>query len=135
MRVRIHTTSDEQWEMASKVEADRIPFFTPGMIGCRTFIAVYMGEKVIGIASLTEETVWMENAIGVGYISTHVDHRNQGVSKLLVDAVFDYAKETKRGISNTRYEPDGELYLKPVIQRTALKYPSVKFVEREQLTR
>lgn len=108
-----------------------IPMFNSDMIGHRTYILAQKGDEIVGVVSLTESTIWHENCLGVGYISTHVNYRNQGICKLLVDALFKYAKKSKRNISNSHYKPDGERYLRHVMQRTAARYQGVTLFERD----
>lgn len=110
---------------------DVIPMFNSDMIGHRTYILAMNGDEIVGVVSLTEETLWHPNSVGVGYISTHIMHRNKGISKLLVDALFKYASHTKRNISNSIYKPDGEQYLRHVMARTAKQYPNLILFERE----
>ena len=127
---RILKTHDEQIEFLSKDLKPFIPFFTVCMMGFRTYIVALEDNAVVGLVSLTEETLWHENCLGVGFVSTHVNHRNKGVSTALVKALFEYARTSGKGISNTKYEPDGEKYLKPVMTRVAAAHSDVKFIER-----
>lgn len=130
MHAAILKSYDAQWDMAQLVDRGSIRFFNHGMIGCRTFIAVYHDQKIVGLASLTESSNWHDNAIGVGYISTHKGYRKKGVAKLLVETLFNYAATTHRDISNTSYEPDGKLYLRHVMQRVSTQHPEVTLYER-----
>jgi GNAT superfamily N-acetyltransferase len=97
----------------------------------RTYFAALRGEQLVGVAAISETTVWHENSIGVGYISTHDEYKQGGVSKAIVEALFQYAKSSKRNISNSRYEPDGELYLRRMMTAAAARHPEVILFERD----
>jgi GNAT superfamily N-acetyltransferase len=130
MKIKVLIGYDAQWEMSQTFNHSSISFFDPDMMGQRTLLVAYNDNVVVGIAAIVEKTVWYPNALGIGYISTHDDHRNIGVATALVTALFDYAKKSCKHISNTPYEPDGERYLKHVMHRISNNYPSVTLYER-----
>lgn len=116
--------------MARTVDPESIQFFSGDVIDWRTYIVAYLENRVVGVVSLVEETKCYLNSVGVGFISTHIDYRNQGVAKALVEALFAFAALRGKNLANTAYEPLGELYLERVMQRTALQYPDVVLYER-----
>lgn len=111
------------------IEADSFEFFKYAVasetLQHRKYILVEHGIKVIGICCFNPCTFKAENALGLAYIETHKDFKNQGVSKLLVCALFDYAKVSEKRIAIGWYEPEGELYLRHQME----KFSSVTGVE------
>lgn len=131
MQVAIHTETQDKESMLRKIERGSIPFFTEMLMDWRTYVVVYDGNRVVGMAGLLEHSVRCDNSIGIAFISTHKKHRNRGIAKMLVDAVFKYAQDSGKNLANTEYEPDGEKYLRHIMHRTAEKYPKVKLFECE----
>lgn len=131
MQVVIHTDAQDKQSMLRKIEQHSIPFFMEMLLDWRTYVVVYEGNRIVGMAGLLEHAVRCDNSIGIAFISTHKDHRNRGIAKILVDAVFKYAQDTGKNLANTEYEPDGEKYLRHIMHRTAEKYPKVKLFEYE----
>lgn len=79
-------------------------------------------HRIIGICCVNPNTLKGPNAIGIGYIDVHADYRNQGVGKLLVRALMQYAQKSGKAVYPGFYEPMGELYIKHVIERIANEY-------------
>lgn len=108
-----------------------IDFFSYDYVAHRNYIAVIDDGNIIGLAGFVDVSFRTPGSIGVSFISTHGEFRNQGVSKLLIDGLFKYAQSLNLNISNTCYEPDGLLYLKHTMTNVQLKYPTVKLFERD----
>lgn len=111
------------------IEAEHFEFFkyewARETLQHREYILVADGIKVVGICSFNPRTFKAEDALGLAYIETHADFKNQGVSKLLVRALFDYAKTLQKRIAIGWYEHEGELYLRHQME----KFSSVTGVE------
>jgi GNAT superfamily N-acetyltransferase len=127
---RILKTYDEQAQYINESLKPFIPFLSVSLMGFRTVVVALENNVVVGIASLTEESSWHADCLGVGYVSTHKHYRDQGVATALAKAIFQYAHDIGKGISNTKYEPDGIMYLQKVMTRLATEYKNVKFIER-----
>lgn len=97
----------------------------------RTFFVAQIDRCIVGITSVRNSSAYHENAVGVGYISTHKRYQNLGVATAMVKALFAHAQLEGKAISNSPYELEGDIYLKPVMQRVSNKYPTVEFVERD----
>lgn len=110
--------------------------FSPDLVAHRSFVVALSDEvKVVGIAQLVEISSRVDNAIGIGFIETHVDFRNQGISKHLVNSVFALAQSLGKDVANTSYEPDGERWLKHTMHAYASAYPNVRLIERDEPTK
>lgn len=107
-----------------------VPFFSKDLIRHRTYIAALDGRQVLGLACVTESSMRIPGALGVSFVSTHPQHRHQGVATRLVQGLFDFARNEAKGIANTAYEPDGERWLRHVFARQAQQYPDVVLYER-----
>ena len=107
-----------------------IPFFDRNMVPHRTYLAALLRRQVVGLVALVESSSRVPGALGVGFISTHVEFLNQGISSQLARALFDFALDQKKAISMTAYEPDGEIWLRHVLQRIAAATPSVQLIEQ-----
>lgn len=112
----------------------KLPFFHPEQLDemrFRTFLVATINNAVTGIVALRNQSVRLDNAVGVGYISTHKEYRNMGVATAMVHALFAHAHLHGKAIANTAYEPEGLIYLQPVMERVWNRYPSVDLNERD----
>lgn len=97
----------------------------------RTLLVAQIDRCVVGIISVHNNSAHHENAVGVGYVSTHKKYQNLGVATAMVKALFAHAQLQGKAIANSPYELEGEIYLQPVMQRVSNKFPTVEFVERD----
>jgi GNAT superfamily N-acetyltransferase len=109
---------------------DAFQFFDRERIPHRTYVAVLEEGRVVGLAALLESSGRHPGALGVGFIETHAHHRQRGIGKLLVEGLFQFARQEGKAIANTEYEPDGERYLKHLMAAAAQRYPDVTLFER-----
>lgn len=105
-------------------------YFDRRVLNMRTYVVVLEKDEIVGMVALTENSMWADNAFGVGFIETHAEHRQRGISKLLVDGLFRLARKDGKAISNTPYTPNGFEWLRPVMHEAAQRYPDVKLHER-----
>lgn len=111
-----------------------VPFFEPFQLEAldiRTLLVAQLDQCIVGITSFHKNSFRVENAVGVGYISTHTNYRNLGVATAMVKALFTQAQLQGKAIANTPYEPDGEIYLRHVMARTWNRFPDVELIERD----
>lgn len=132
LTVRLLRSREEKAPLAIPAQDEKIPFLGYDLLEHRCFLTAFQGEKVVGVVSLVMDSHRIPGALGVGFVSTHSDHRNQGVSRTLVQALFELACQRRQAIANTSYEPDGDRWLRHVMHRTAKAYPQVEFFERDQ---
>lgn len=130
MKIRVLRTIREKLPLWDDKSLKDIPFFSTDVIRHRAYIAAMQGQKIVGMACVTEDSMRIPGALGVSFVSTHPDHRNQGIAKQLVQALFEFARSERKGIANTAYEPDGEAWLRHVFARQAQAFPDVAFYER-----
>ena len=107
----------------------QIPYFSLRTVEERVFLAALKADQVVGLACIAEESFRTPGAIGVSYVATHSAHRKTGVAKSLVEGLFLLARERGKHIANSFYEQDGKLWLQPLMQRAALRYPDVHLYE------
>ena len=113
---------------------EQVPIFSPANlwnVGHRTLLVARLDQCIVGITSITNKSFRVEDAVGVGFISTHKQFRNMGVATAMVKALFTHAELHGKAIANTPYEPEGKMYLEHVMQRVANKYPTVELIERD----
>lgn len=132
LTVRLLSTREEKSVLLTPGLTQRIRFLDHDLMAHRSFLVAFDKDEVVGVISLVMDSHRIPGALGVGFVSTHDDHRNRGVSKVLVKALFELAVHRNQAIANTSYEPEGELWLKHVMRRTAALYPEVDFYERDQ---
>lgn len=116
--------SSKYEEMESSLDC-----FERRQVSSRTFLAAMDGEQVVGLVCIMESSRRVPGAITISYVSVRADRRNQGVAKLLVSALFEFAKVEGVSIANTQYEDDGQMYLRRVLEAAALNTPEVAFHE------
>ncbi len=111
--------------------AEKFSCFNPDMVNFRTYVVALEAGKVVGMVALLDQTMRMENAVGVGFVESHLDHRNRGIARVLVDGLFQYARKSRKAIANSAYTSDGRKWLQPLIKEAAERYPDVPLHERE----
>jgi len=131
-RVRLLRTREEKAILREVALSKKIPFLAYDPRAPGSFLVALAGPHIVGAVGLVMDSHRIPGALGVGFVSTHSDHRKQGVSKALVTALFELARQRNQALANTAYEPDGERWLKPVMRRTAALYPDVEFYERHE---
>jgi len=130
IEIKIIRTDSEKELLRNKDLEHTVKFFT--LLTNRTYIAALKGDRVVGLAALVEDSIRQPGSIGLGYISTHRDYRNQGIAKVLVQALFELVLAENKNIVNTHYEMDGLMFLEHVMHRVAKLYPSVILTEQGQ---
>jgi predicted N-acetyltransferase YhbS len=104
-------------------------YFERRTVQDRTFLVALDGEQVIGIVCIKESSRRVPGALTISYVSVREDRRKKGVGKLLVKALFEFAKVEGFSIANTQYDDDGQLYLRPLLEAAALVTTEVVFHE------
>lgn len=92
-------------------------------------VAVDEHQNVVGVMCFVRDSVIGRQlsagklCIGFAYLSVSTFHKQRGIGKALARRLFDESIKMKRGIRITDYEPEGELYLKPVLREMAVEHP------------
>ena len=130
MKIRVLRTIREKLPLWTDESLNAIPFFAIDAIRHRSYIAAMQGSAIVGLACVTEDSMRIPGALGVSFVSTHPERRNQGIARQLVEALFEFARNEHKGLANTAYEPDGERWLRHVFARNAQAFPDVAFYEQ-----
>lgn len=113
---------------------ESVRFFKPEQLNDfrrRSLLVAQLDKCIAGIIYVHNSSAYHENAVGVGYVSTHKKFQNLGVATAMVKALFTHAQLEGKAIANSPYELEGEIYLQPVMERVSNKFPTVEFVERD----
>ncbi len=130
--VRVLRTAEEKQALRAGDCLERdIPHFSEEVLNWRSYLAAFEGDQVVGLVGFVENSLRVPGALGVGFISTHRAHRQRGVARALVNALFEWALEQGKAIANTDYEPDGLKWLKPLMLEQARMTPTVQLIERQ----
>lgn len=133
LTVRLLSTRSEKEPLHAAALTEKIPFLGYDLVEHRSFLTAFDAHGTpVGVVSLVMDSRRIPGALGVGFVSTRSDFRNRGVSKALVNGLFELARSRQQAIANTHYEPEGLAWLKPVMHRAAALYPDVEFYERDQ---
>lgn len=128
--IRILRSREEKCFLYNQNLDDVMSFFDSDLVMHRTYIVALEKGNVVGLVCMREEGMWVPNALHIGYVETHPAHRNKGIATKLVEQLFLFASAEKKAISNTKYEPQGQLWLQPVMQAAAIRHPAVALHER-----
>lgn len=134
---KIQSRDHPVWQLLADQKEDleqSVRFFKPEQLDefrFRTLLVAQIDRCIVGIISVHNSSAYHENAVGVGYVSTHKKFQNLGVATAMVKALFAHAQLEGKAIANSPYELEGEIYLQPVMQRVSNKFPTVEFVERD----
>lgn len=109
---------------------DCMPFFNHDLVGFRSYMVAVQGEEVLGMLAFVEESNWMPRSFGVGFISTHLQHREQGVASTLVRELFKLAFREGKGIVMTPVEPAVREFFEPALATIAAAFPAVQYLQR-----
>ena len=91
-------------------------------------VAVDDENRVLGVMCFVRDSLIGRQVssgkacIGFAYLSVASFRKGKGIGKALATELFKEADRLKRGVRVTEYEPEGELYLKPVIKRLASEH-------------
>lgn len=129
-QTRVLRTRAEKAVLRNVEMEDDFFFFDMSVLDMRTYVVVMEKDEVVGMVAVVDESMWVKNALGVGFVETKAEHRQRGISKLLVDGLFSLARNDGKAISNTPYSPNGFDWLRPVMKETAQRYPDVRLHER-----
>lgn len=93
------------------------------------FIAAYNENDILGIAKFA---YWNSSSqYSTSYISVHIDYKHMGISKKILEKLFQYFSKTHPNeiLSITGYSIEGWLYLRNTIRKLAAKY-NIKIKEK-----
>ena len=90
----------------------------------RKFIGAFSSEKLVGVICYNYESYKDPTGFGIGFVSVHEDHKNNGIATMMLDKFFDLAKNNNKKVYNSWYEPEGQRFLKDtgMIDRIARKH-------------
>jgi ribosomal protein S18 acetylase RimI-like enzyme len=91
------------------------------------FSVVEVGEKIVGLAELEQQTDNPQN-LWIQFISVDPEFQDQGYASKLMEEVFRFAKENNKSLETSLYSKDGYLKLKPKMKELAEKF-GVQLVE------
>lgn len=116
-RIKYFSTSDFSWYQ------DKVNAF---------FVVLFQYDRIIGVAKVGyfEFTAQNTNTYSISYFSIDKDYRKQGLSHMMCDALFQYAKEKGYEVSTSAYTFMGKRYLQKLFNSYALKY-DVKFYDKQ----
>lgn len=129
MRAEYKLVTENQWLHMVNLDFEEFEF-VQDVINCRQFVLALDGNKIVGMISFVDHSLWMPNGLGIGKAQVHSKYRNQGICTKMVEMLFEYADAHWDGIAVSPYEPDGERWLKPLIARYSKRYPALKILER-----
>ena len=93
------------------------------------FFVAYNDKDILGVCKFA---YWESSkTYAVSYLSTNKDYMNQGISKKILDVLFDYFSKTypTETMHWSGYSIQGWLYLRPSIKKMSNKY-NVKIVDK-----
>jgi GNAT superfamily N-acetyltransferase len=90
--------------------------FFDGWNPARRYLGAVAEGCVVGLVSYTDHR---EGLMVLTYLSVSEDYQGQGVASRLVAVFLEEARLRGLAVGVTSYEQAGELYLKPVLHRTA----------------
>ena len=125
MSIEVLETSKQKQLFKSHDMSD-FKFYDEDMIGHRTFIVKLKDSKIVGIAALNDTSFYVPNAIGIAYVEVLDKYKNQGVATEITQAIFERCISKNKNLRVGHYEEEGLKFLKPVIEKFANKFQSVK---------
>jgi len=128
--IRVLRSREEKVLLRKPEMEDEFFFYDQQVLDMRTYVVVIEKDEVVGMVAVVDQSMWVPNALGVGFVETKAEHRQRGISKLLIEGLFELARKDGKAISNTPYSPHGLQWLKPVMHKTAERYPDVLLHER-----
>lgn len=127
MSILILRQNDRKADLLALSGLSQLPLFKPHFAAIRSFIVAVCGDEVQGLVCFSEESARMPGCMGVGFVTTHPNHRRQGVASTLVDELFAFAQAHGKGVVNSSYEQACEQWIRPVFERTAKRFPQLPF--------
>lgn len=109
---------------------DSIKFFLQDTVLHRSYLVAAQGEEVRGMIGFVEESAWMPQAFGIGFISTHREHREEGVARALLNALFELATKEGKGIVMSAFDEKCPSAFQLSVGSTAAANPQVPFCQR-----
>jgi ribosomal protein S18 acetylase RimI-like enzyme len=114
---------------------DRIEFFnitkipdTPASFENAYFIVLLIGDKIIGIAKVD---YYSKPTSIINFFSIDKEYRGCGYSRLMVDALFNEAKNRNKNITTSLYTQLGKTHLQHLFNEYTKKH-GVKFIDRKE---
>lgn len=95
-----------------------------------SYVVVSCHNAIVGVLSFNPDSSYAENSICINAVTTHYLYTHDGVATLMLTELFRYAFSQGKNIYVTPYTLSGRLYIKHVIARLKMKYPSVGVIER-----
>lgn len=93
------------------------------------YVTAYNNKDILGICKFA---YWdLSQKYAVSYLSTNIDYRKQGISKLILEQLFKYFSETypNETLHWSGYSIEGWKYLRPSMRIVAKKY-GVPIIEK-----
>ena len=98
------------------------------------FVVLKYNNKVIGISRVAYFSMSSKNQndLSISYFSIDKNYRYLGYSKLMLDKLFQHAKENNYTISTSSYTVLGKLQLQKLIHEYANKY-NVEIIDKDSM--
>lgn len=116
-RIRYFSNSDFGWgELQNK------PYY----------VALFDKDKIIGVAKIGHYSLNAKHDknYSISFFSIDKDYRNMGLSRLMCDALFEFAKENGFDISTSTYTYLGKMYLQKLFNEYSKKH-NVIFYDKD----
>lgn len=97
------------------------------------FVTAFDNDKLIAVAKVGYFNLSApnENTYSISFFSVDIEYRNQGLSRLMCECLFAYAKSKHYEISTSTYTVIGKRFLQPLFNEYAKKY-DITFHDRKQ---
>lgn len=77
---------------------------------------------VVGLITYNESSSADADYIGVGIVSVHPDYQGQGLSRGMINALFDQAWLLGKGVRVSPYTSEGMIKIKPLFEEFSSKF-------------
>lgn len=116
-RIRFFSSEDFKW-----ISNDNKPYYS----------VLFDKDKIIAVAKIGYYSMNSEheNDYSISFFSIDIEYRNNGLSHLLADELFRFAKEKGLDIRTSTYTYVGYLKIKPLFNKYSEKH-GVKFLDRD----
>lgn len=120
--------SQDNKDLVKNLNPEPFQFFNKDVVHFRSYLLCEIAGEIAGMVIFTEKSMFNPDMFGISVVTVQPKFKNKGIASFLVDSLFKLAELHGKGIRVTPYEPEGLLYLKPVIHRIGNQY-DVEFVE------
>ncbi len=94
-----------------------VAHFDPCFVKQRDYFLAYNEGIIVGMLIFRKETMWHDEGMCLSVLSVLPAFKNKGVAKQLISAFADYVvQQGKKAVVVSSYEPEGKLYLKPLVE-------------------